>query len=132
MPEQEPPVPAAPAAPADGESEQTAAAAQSNGRVPSFPSSPEAAQGWMEIEPDHMTWRRGLVERQLRQEQLDQWAGYGFRLLEYMIVVGFGVAFVWLGFYAVDHNASLQAVPLISGGVAGVVGAVLAVRNKRQ
>ncbi|MDN3029614.1 hypothetical protein [Streptomyces sp. S.PB5] len=30
-------------------------------------------------------------ERQLRRERLDQWVGYGFGLLEHMIVVGFGV-----------------------------------------
>ncbi|MFF8932013.1 hypothetical protein ACF1AO_32640 [Streptomyces longwoodensis] len=44
-------------------------------------------------------------EHELRRERLAQWVGYGFRLLEHAIVVGFGVAFVRLGFYAVDHKA---------------------------
>ncbi|MFJ9870984.1 hypothetical protein [Streptomyces sp. NPDC101165] len=60
----------------------------------------DEARKWQEIDPGHLAWRRDLVERQLRWERLDQWAGYGFRLLAHAIVVGFGVAFVWLGFYA--------------------------------
>ncbi|MFI6144471.1 hypothetical protein [Streptomyces sp. NPDC051109] len=128
MPDQEPVTPAAapataPAAPAP--------AAPAPSAMPSFPHAEEASK-WKEIEPDHLAWRRALVERQLRQERLDQWTGYGFRLLEYAIVVGFGVAFVWLGFYAVDHKASGQAAPLIGGGMAGLVSAVLAVRNRRN
>ncbi|ROR00214.1 hypothetical protein EDE04_6775 [Streptomyces sp. 2132.2] len=128
MPEQDPAAPlaetvAAPASPA--------AAAAAASAIPSFPHADEASK-WKEIEPDHLAWRRTLVERQLRQERLDQWTGYGFRLLEYAIVVGFGVAFVWLGFYAVDHKASGQAAPLIGGGMAGLVSAVLAVRNRRN
>ncbi|MEU0059803.1 hypothetical protein [Streptomyces sp. NPDC006334] len=99
--------------------------------VPSFPAADEARK-WQEIDPDHLAWRRELVERQLRLERLDQWVGYGFRLLEHVIVVGFGAAFVWLGFYAVDHKASLQVVPMIGGGIAALAGAVLAVRNRKQ
>lgn len=128
MPEQDPAAPLAEtvAAPAS-----LAAAAAAASAIPSFPHADEASK-WKEIEPDHLAWRRTLVERQLRQERLDQWTGYGFRLLEYAIVVGFGVAFVWLGFYAVDHKASGQAAPLIGGGMAGLVSAVLAVRNRRN
>ncbi|MFD4551271.1 hypothetical protein [Streptomyces sp. NPDC058466] len=98
--------------------------------VPSFPEADEARK-WQEIDPQHLAWRRDLVERQLRRERLDQWVGYGFRLLEHVIVVGFGVAFVWLGFHAVDHKVSTQVVPMIGGGIAGLAGAVLAVRNGR-
>ncbi|WP_330328375.1 hypothetical protein OHS33_00600 [Streptomyces sp. NBC_00536] len=101
------------------------------GSLPTFPDADEALK-WRDIEPDHLAWRRALVERQLRQERLDQWTGYGFRLLEYVMVMGFGVAFVWLGFYAVDHKASTQTVPLIGGGMAALVSAVLAVRNRRN
>ncbi|WP_158692884.1 hypothetical protein [Streptomyces roseochromogenus] len=99
--------------------------------VPSFPAADEARK-WQEIDPDHLAWRRDLVERQLRRERFDQWVGYGFRLLEHVIVVGFGVAFVWLGFYAVDHKVSMQVVPMIGGGIAGLAGAVLAVRNRKE
>jgi hypothetical protein len=49
-----------------------------------------------------------------------------------VIVVGFGVAFVWLGLYAVDHKVSMQVVPMIGGGIAGLAGAVLAMRNRRE
>ncbi|MEU2556897.1 hypothetical protein ABZ589_35430 [Streptomyces sp. NPDC013313] len=35
--------------------------------------------------PTTFKWRRDLVERQLRLERLDQWVGYGFRLLEHTI-----------------------------------------------
>ncbi|MFE2521103.1 hypothetical protein [Streptomyces mirabilis] len=42
------------------------------------------------------------------------------------------MAFVWLGFYAVDHKVSMQVVPMIGGGIAGLAGAVLAVRNRRE
>ncbi|WP_327286241.1 MULTISPECIES: hypothetical protein [unclassified Streptomyces] len=131
MSEHEPgrPVPP-PETPHAGDYEPTAFIAPPVGVVPSFPDADEARK-WQGIEADHLAWRRQLVERQLRQERLDQWVGYGFRLLEYTIVIGFGLAFAWLGFYSVDHKASLQAVPLVSGGVAGLAGAVLAVRNKR-
>ncbi|GAA0272583.1 hypothetical protein GCM10010302_07700 [Streptomyces polychromogenes] len=126
------PPPSPPSAPApEAGAEQTAFMPPSAGFVPPFPNADEASK-WNGIEADHLAWRRRLVERQLRQERLDQWAGYGFRLLEYLIVIGFGLAFVRLGFYAVDHEASSQAVPLISGGIAGLAGAVLAVRNKRR
>ncbi|MFE2879653.1 hypothetical protein ACFXG6_10400 [Streptomyces roseus] len=125
------PVPPSPPAAAPGGGDgQTAFMPPSPGLVPPFPDADEAVK-WNGIEADHLAWRRHLVERRLRQERLDQWMGYGFRLLEYLIVIGFGLAFVWLGVYAVDHEASLQAVPLIGGGVAGLAGAVLAVRNKR-
>jgi hypothetical protein len=76
--------------------------------------------------------RRTRVERQLRRDRVDQWVGYGFRLLEHVIVIGFGAAFVWLGFYAVDHKASMQVVPMIGGGIAALAGAVLAVRNRKE
>lgn len=99
--------------------------------VPGFPGADEARK-WQQIDPDHLAWRRDLVERQLRRERLDQWVEYGFRLLQHLIVVGFGAAFVWLGFYAVDHKVSAQIVPMIGGGVAGLAGAVLAVRNRRE
>ncbi|MET7606404.1 hypothetical protein [Streptomyces avermitilis] len=99
--------------------------------VPAFPAADEARK-WQQIDSDHLAWRRDLVERQLRLERIDQWVGYGFRLLEHTIVVGFGVAFVWLGFYAVHHKASMQVVPMIGGGIAALAGAVLAVRNRKQ
>ena len=101
------------------------------GTVPTFPAADEARK-WQEIDPGHLAWRRDLVERQLRRERLDQWVGYGFRLLEHVIVMGFGVAFVWLGFYAVNHEVSAQTAPMIGGGAAGLAGAVLAVRNRRE
>ncbi|WP_030267636.1 hypothetical protein [Streptomyces violens] len=111
--------------------QETPPADEATGIVPAFPAADEA-QKWQQIDPNHLAWRRDLVERQLRRERLDQWVGYGFRLLEHVIVVGFGVAFVWLGFYAVDHKVSGQIVPMIGGGVAGLAGAVLAVRNRRE
>jgi hypothetical protein len=99
--------------------------------LPPFPGADEAEK-WLRLDPGHLAWRREPVERGFRQQRLDDWIEFGFRLLNYLLVVAGVTAYVWLGKYAVDRHASPKAVPLVSGGAAGLVGAVLAVRNRRN
>ncbi|MWA01946.1 hypothetical protein F8568_016510 [Actinomadura sp. LD22] len=99
--------------------------------LPPFPGADEAEK-WLRLDPGHLAWRRELVERELRRQRRDEWIEFGFRLLNYLLVVAGLIAYVWLGKYAIDHHASSKAVPLVSGGGAGLVGAVLAVRNRRS
>lgn len=99
--------------------------------LPPLPGADEAKK-WLRLDPGHMAWRQKLVERRLQQERVDERIEFGFRLLNYLLVISGLVAYVWLGKYAIDHHASSKAVPLVSGGGAGLVGAVLAVRNRRN
>lgn len=99
--------------------------------LPAFPGADEAEK-WLRLDPGHLAWRRELAEHELRRQRLVEWLKFGFRLLNYLLLVVVVIAYVWLGKYAIDHHASPKAVPPISGGAAGPLGALLAVCNRRN